>query len=68
MSESERTLVRHEPKQGRRPSVAEMRTRIGTLEAELTAAHKCEAAIGLRTLPLDGGGLGWGWVVEEGEW
>ena len=45
MSESKRTLVRPRPKQGRRPSVAEMQTRIGVLEAELAAAHKREAAM-----------------------
>jgi hypothetical protein len=44
MSESERTLVRQRPKRGRRPSVAEMRARIGVLEAELAAAHEREAA------------------------
>jgi two-component system, NtrC family, sensor kinase len=44
MSESERTLVRQGPNQGRRPSAAEMRSRIGVLEAELAAAHKREAA------------------------
>jgi two-component system, NtrC family, sensor kinase len=44
MSESERTLVQQGPKQGRRPSAAEMRARIGVLEAELAAAHKREAA------------------------
>src|SRR6516225_226094 len=43
MSESERTLVRQGPKQGRRPSVAEMRARIGVLETELAAAHEREA-------------------------
>src|SRR5215469_6512294 len=45
MSESERTLVRQGPKQRRRPSVAEMRARIGVLEIELAAAHEREAAI-----------------------
>ena len=45
MSESERTLVRQGPKQGRRPSVAEMQARIGVLEAELAAAHEREAAM-----------------------
>src|SRR6516165_9438205 len=44
MSESERTLVRQGPKQGRRPSVAEMRARIGVLETELASAHEREAA------------------------
>ena len=44
MSESERTLVRQGPKQGRRPSVAEMRARIGVLETELAAAQEREAA------------------------
>src|SRR5215471_3130863 len=44
MSESERTLVRQGAEQGRRPSVAEMRARIGVLEAELAAAHEREAA------------------------
>ena len=48
MSESERTLVRPRPKQGRRPSVAEMQTRIGVLEAELAAAHEREAAMAER--------------------
>ena len=43
MSESERTLVQQEPKQGRRPSGAEMRARIGVLETELAAAHEREA-------------------------
>ena len=45
MSESERTWVRQGTKQGRRPSVAEMRARIGVLEAELAAAHEREAAM-----------------------
>jgi hypothetical protein len=45
MSESERTLVRQGPKQGRRPSAAEMRTRIGVLEMELAAAHEREASM-----------------------
>jgi hypothetical protein len=45
MGERERTLVRRGPKQGRPPSVAEMRARIGALEAELAAAHEREAAI-----------------------
>jgi two-component system NtrC family sensor kinase len=45
MSESERTLVRQGPKQGRRPSIDEMQARIGVLEAELAAAHKREAAM-----------------------
>ena len=45
MSESERTLVRQGPKQGRRPPVAEMQARIGVLEAELAAAHEREAAM-----------------------
>src|SRR5215471_3767400 len=45
MSESERTLVRQGPKKGRRPSVAEMRARIGVLETELAAAHEREAAM-----------------------
>jgi GAF domain len=45
MSESERTLVRQGPKQGRRPSVAEMQARIGVLETELAAAHEREAAM-----------------------
>src|SRR5215469_16634186 len=44
MSESERRLVRQGAKQGRRPSVAEMRARIGVLETELAAAHEREAA------------------------
>src|SRR5262249_44884462 len=44
MSESERTLVRQGPKQRRHPSAAEMRARIGVLEAELAAAHEREAA------------------------
>jgi hypothetical protein len=44
MSESERTLVRQGPKQGRRPSGAEMQARIGVLEAELATAHEHEAA------------------------
>jgi len=48
MSESERTVVRPRPKQGRRPSVAEMQTRIGVLEAELAAAHEREAAMAER--------------------
>src|SRR5215469_11066639 len=43
MSESERRLVRQGAKQGRRPSVAEMRARIGVLETELAAAHEREA-------------------------
>ena len=43
MSESERTLVRQGSKQRRRPSVAEMRARIGVLETELAAAHEREA-------------------------
>jgi GAF domain-containing protein len=43
MSESERTLVQQEPKQGRRPSGAELRARIGVLETELAAAHEREA-------------------------
>jgi len=45
MSESERTLVRQGPKQGRRPSAAEMQARIGVREAELAAAHEREAAM-----------------------
>src|SRR5215813_7974013 len=45
MSESERTLVRQGPKQGRRASTAEMRARIGVLETELAAAHEREAAM-----------------------
>src|SRR5215469_8630429 len=45
MSESERTLVRQGPKQGRRPPVAEMQARIGVLEAELAAAHERDAAM-----------------------
>jgi two-component system, NtrC family, sensor kinase len=45
MSESERTLVRQGPKQGRGPSAAAMRARIGVLETELAAAHEREAAI-----------------------
>ena len=44
MSESERTLIRQGAKQARRPSVAEMRARIGVLETELAAAHEREAA------------------------
>ena len=44
MSESERTWVRQGTKQGRRPSVAEMRARIGVLETELASAHEREAA------------------------
>ena len=45
MSESERTLVRQGPKQGRRPSAAEMRARIGVLETELAAAHEREVSM-----------------------
>ena len=45
MSESERTLVRQGATQGRPPSVAEMRARIGVLEVELAAAHEREAAM-----------------------
>src|SRR5215467_13275323 len=44
MTESESTLVRQGPKQRRHPSAAEMRARIGVLEAELAAAHEREAA------------------------
>src|SRR5215470_14848908 len=44
MSDSERTLVREGPKQRPHPSAAEMRARIGVLEAELAAAHEREAA------------------------
>src|SRR5262249_24564425 len=44
MSESERTLVRQGPKQSRHPTAAEMRARMGVLEAELAAAHEREAA------------------------
>src|SRR5262249_37175750 len=44
MSDSERTLVRQGPKQRRHPSAAEMRARIGVLEAELAPAHEREAA------------------------
>jgi two-component system, NtrC family, sensor kinase len=46
MSERERTLVRQGPKQGRGPSAAAMRARIGVLETELAAAHEREAAMG----------------------
>jgi two-component system, NtrC family, sensor kinase len=45
MSESGRTLIRQGSKQGRRSSAAEMRARIGVLEAELAAAHEREAAM-----------------------
>src|SRR5215813_5782110 len=45
MSESERTLVRQGPKQGRRASTAEMRARIGVLETEVAATHEREAAM-----------------------
>ena len=45
MSESERTLVRQEPKQRLRHSANEMRARMGVLEAKLAAAHEREAAM-----------------------
>jgi hypothetical protein len=45
MSESGRTLIWQGSKQGRRSSAAEMRARIGVLEAELAAAQEREAAM-----------------------